>query len=280
MVHRRRLRTELRKARARTKLTQEQVASAMDWSLSKIIRIETGSVGISTNDLRALLDLYGINTVDQVNELIELARLSRLPSWWSKYRGDISNQFMQFLEYEEAASVMRAYEPLLLPGLTQTEQYSSVIMHELAFPDASEQMIQSRIEIRLSRQQLLEMPDPPTLIYVVDESAIQHLLGENSAAKDQLARLIDLAQRPNIEIEVVPFSQGLHRGMLEPFLILEFPDPEDNDVVFLESSRDMIFTNDEAGEITGYREVFEHLRSISIGPEGTLEYFKRLAQSI
>jgi transcriptional regulator with XRE-family HTH domain len=278
LVQRRRLRTELRRARAEARLTQGDVANAMDWSLSKIIRIETGAVGISTNDLRALLSLYEIHDQARTDELVELARASRQTSWWSTYRGDISPQYLQYIEYEEAASILRTYEPLLLPGLFQTEEYAAAIIRGLADLDTPAELIQTRIEIRLTRQRLLEQTTPPTLISVVDESAIQRLIGERSIAKGQIARLIDLANRPNITIEIVPFSAGLHRGMLEPFLILEFSDPEDGDVLFLETSRDMIFSHDEAGEITGYREVFEQLTSISLGPAGTLAYLVDLAK--
>jgi hypothetical protein len=251
----------------------------MDWSLSKVIRIETGAVRISTNDLKALLSLYGIDDRDRTDELVELARASRpSSSGWSEYRADISPQYLQYIEYEEAATVLRLYEPLLLPGLFQTEQYASAIIRELADPGTPVEVIRTRIEIRLRRQRLLEQAVPPTLICVLDESAVQHMAGEPSVASDQIARLIDLAGRPNVTIEIVPFSAGLHRGMLEPFLILEFPDPEDSDVLFSESSRDIIVSHDEVGEITGYREVFEQLRSISLGPAGTLAYLANLAR--
>ena len=279
LVQRRRLRTELRRARSGANLTQEQVAKAMDWSLSKIIRIETGAVGISTNDLKALLSLYKIHDSERTDELVELARASRQSSWWSKYRGDISPQYLQFIEYEEAASVLRTYEPLVLPGLLQTKEYADAIIR-IAAPDTPADLMQTRTEIRLTRQLLLEQPSSPTLMCVLDEAAIQRLVGERSIAPGQINRLISLAARPNVTIEIVPFDAGLHPGMLESFIVLEFPDPEDSDVLFVETSRDMIISHDEAGEISGYLEVFEHLRSISLGPDGTLAYLMNLSKRI
>jgi hypothetical protein len=252
----------------------------MDWSLSKVIRIETGAVGVSTNDLRALLNLYEVRGPDRINELVELARASRQSSWWSKYRGEISPQFLQYIEYEEAASVLRTYEPLLLPGLLQTEEYAAAIIRGLADPETPADLMRTRIEIRLRRQRLLEQETPPTFTFVVDEAAIQRLIGEREIAQSQIARLVEAANRPNITIEVVPFSAGLHRGLLEPFVILEFPDAEDSDVLFLESSRDMILSHDEAGDITGYREVFEELRSISLSPDASLSYLADLVKRI
>jgi hypothetical protein len=252
----------------------------MDWSLSKVIRIETGAVGVSTNDLRALLSLYGIRALDRISELVELARASRQSSWWSTYRGEISPQFLQYIEYEEAASVLREYEPLLIPGLLQTEEYAAAIIKGLADPGTPPELMQTRIEIRLRRQRLLEQETPPTLVFVVGEEAIQRLIGERSIAQGQIARLVEAANRPSITIEVLPFSAGLHRGLLEPFVILEFPDAEDSDVLFLETSRDMILSHDEAGDITGYREAFEELRSASLGPDGTLAYLADLVKRI
>jgi transcriptional regulator with XRE-family HTH domain len=282
LVQRRRLRTELRRARAEARLTQEQVANAMDWHPSKVVRIENGEVGVRTNDLRALLSLYEIHDPDRTDELIELARVSREASWWRKeYRDYISDQYLQLIEYEEAASVVRTYEPLLVPGLLQTEEYAAAIMRELADSDTPAELIRTRIEIRLIRQQhLLEQAAPPTLICVLDESAIRRLIGERDVALGQMARLIDLANRPNITIEIVPFTAGLHRGMLESFTVLEFPDPEDSDVLFRETSRDMIFSRGEDEPTIGYREVFEHLRHISLGPAGTLAYLTDLVKQI
>jgi transcriptional regulator with XRE-family HTH domain len=97
VVPRRRLRTELKRARQQAGLTQEAVAAEMDWSLSKIIRIETGAVGISTNDLTALLRLYRIDSAERANQLVALARAARQQSWWSKYRGSVSPAYFQYL---------------------------------------------------------------------------------------------------------------------------------------------------------------------------------------
>ena len=281
LVQRRRLRTELRTARQDARYTQEQVARSMEWSLSKVIRIESGSVGVSANDLRALLDLYGIAGSERVDELLDLARASRQSSWWSRrYKADISAQYLQFIEYEEAASVLRMYEPLLLPGLWQTREYATAIIRQLADPDTPQSLIETRIEIRMRRQELLDQDPPPEIVCVLDEAAVQRTAGQRNVARGQIERLIELAGRPNIRLGVVPFGAGFHRGMLEPFHLLEFPDHEDSDVLFSESSRDTILSRDESGEIAGYRAVFEDLRDASLGEADTLTYLSDLASQI
>ena len=280
LVQRRRLRAELRRARSAANLTQEQVATAMDWSLSKIIRIETGAVGVSTNDLKALLRLYGIDDADRTDELVELARVSRQTSWWSKYRGDISLPFFQLIEYEQASSVLRTYQPLLVPGLLQTTEYADMTFRRFAETDITEDIIRTRIKIRQTRQQLLEQSSPPTMMFVLSEAVAQHLVGERSIATDQIDRLIKMADRPNVTIELIPFGAGLYRGMLESFTVVEFPEPEDSDVLYRETIRDTIITRDQAEEIRGYREVFENLRNVSLGPDNTLTYLANLLKKI
>ena len=161
LVQRRRLRTELRRARSAADLTQDQVAQAMDWSLSKIIRIETGAVNVSTNDLKALLNLYNILDPERTSQLIELARAARQTSWWNKYKEAISDQYFQLIGYVEAASVVRSYEPLLIPGLLQTPEYAETTFQKFAESGEPSNLIQARMEIRLTRQQLFDRPTAP-----------------------------------------------------------------------------------------------------------------------
>lgn len=251
----------------------------MDWSISKIIRIETGSVGISTNDLTALLRLYQIIDQNQTEHLVALARVARQPSWWSKYREIVSTKYIQFIEYEEAAYIIRSFEPLVIPGLLQTEEYANTVIRELS-DDLSPKAVDARVEIRMTRQQLLEQSDPPLGFFIVDEAVIRRLLGDNIIMRRQLDRLITMADKPNVTIEMVPFSAGLYHGIAEAFSIVEFDDIADSDVLYLEGSRESILSHDETGEISIYREVFEELRAISLGPEGSLAYLREVAKEV
>src|ERR1700742_4013413 len=114
VVQRRRLRTEVRRARLDADLPQEQVAAAMDWSLSKLIRIENGTVGISMNDLKAILAHYKITDEGHTAELIALSRAARERSWWNAYR-EISPRLVQLIEYESASFIIRNFQPMLIP---------------------------------------------------------------------------------------------------------------------------------------------------------------------
>src|ERR1700744_4412289 len=230
-VQRRRLRAELRRSRLDAGLTQEQVASAMDWSLSKLIRIENGSVGISTNDLKAILQHYKITDEDRTTELLALSKASRERSWWSTYRESISKRLIQLIEYENAAYISRHYEDLVIPGLLQIPDYMRVSTNQLA-PEMSADQVDIVIEVRLKRQELLKRADGPLLFFVMDEAVVRRLVGGKDVMRRQLQRLIEAADMPNVTVEVIPFTAGLLPGLQAPFVIHEFPDAADDDVLY------------------------------------------------
>jgi transcriptional regulator with XRE-family HTH domain len=279
LVERRRLRTELRQARQDAGLTQEAVAQQMDWSLSKIIRIETGSVGVSTNDLSALLRLYRVRDPQRVKDLKELGRASRQQAWWSKYRSMLEPTYFQYIEYETSASVIRAYHTLAIPGLLQTEEYATAVIRRYG-ANLSPKTVSARVEVRIKRQELLlGRPRSSSLFFVIDEAVIHRLNGEEDLRKAQLEKLISMAERPGITIEIVPFAAGIYRGMGEDFVILEFPGTVD-DVIYFENVRDQLLSHEKTEEISSYRELFEDLRKVSLDPKSTIDYLGKVADAI
>jgi transcriptional regulator with XRE-family HTH domain len=278
-VQRRRLRAELRRERQQAGLTQEQVATAMDWSLSKVIRIEAGSVGISTNDLKALLRYYKILDEGRIAELVALAKAGRERSWWSMYRDVASARLLQFIEYEAAAFITRNFEPLLVPGLLQTEEYARAIIRELA-SDATAERVDALVDIRMKRGELLDRADPPLLFFILDEAVVRRLVGGKAVMRRQVRRIIELADRPYVTVEIVPFSAGVHPGLQGPFVVHEFPDPADDDVLYLESPVGDVISRDDPEEILRYREAFEELRQLSLGPADSVTYLDKVANEM
>jgi transcriptional regulator with XRE-family HTH domain len=271
VVQRRRLRAELRRARLEAGLTQEQVASAMDWSLSKLIRIENGTVNISTNDLKAILALYKITDEERTAGFIALSRGARERSWWSAYRDVASPRLLQMIEYEAASIITRNFQPLLVPGLLQTEEYALSVYRGLN-PQESEERIESLVEVRMRRQELLSRPDAPLLFFVVDQAVVQREVGGKAAMRRQLSQMVELVAMPNVTIEVVPFGAGAHPGLLGSFQIYEFPDTADDDALWLEGPTGDLVSRDNPEEILSFREKFEQLRNISLGAEGSVKF--------
>ena len=280
VVQRRRLRAELRQARQDAGLTQEMVAEAMDWSLSKLIRIENGAVGISTNDLNALLRLYEVRDPSRVGMLIARGREARKRTWWSRYRSVLSPAYFQYIQYETSASIIRSYETLMIPDLLQTEEYATSVARPYRL-DFISRTAQTLTEVRMERQELLfSRTDPPLLFFVLDEAVIQRLNGAPNLRQAQLEKLIRMANQPTVIIEIVPFSVGPHPGMATNFNILEFGTAADNDVLYLGTTRDSLFSNNEAEEVSKYRELFEELRGMSLRPKESLTCLSNIAQDM
>lgn len=270
-VSRRRLRTELRRARNEAGLTQERTAQEMDWSLSKLIRIENGTNSISTNDLKVLVQYYGITDEKRIAELLALSKSSRERSWWSAHPG-IPKPLAELIEYETAAHVSRHYEDLVMPGLLQTTDYMRASTRQLA-PDLPADRVDAVIEVRVKRQEeMFERADPQMLFFVLDEAVIRRMVGGPGVMRRQLQRLIESADMPNVTVEVVPFTAGLVQGLQTSFVIYGFLDDADEELLYLENPRGDLLIQNKRDEIKSYREDFERLRQASLGPEGTIDF--------
>jgi transcriptional regulator with XRE-family HTH domain len=261
----------LRTAREAAGLTQEQVAQEMDWSLSKIIRIESGAVGVSPIDARALLRLYGVTDKARVDELVGLARSSRARRWWSSYTAALPAPYTAYIGLEAETSSVLCYTPTKLPALFQTKTYATKAVRR----DQSGADEQSQVEVRLARQrEVLGKEHPPHITAVIDEAVVRRIASDPRTKREQLERLVALCGEPNITIQVLPFAAGVD-GFPNPFAILEFPDPSDDAVMYLENGLgdDVV---DQPDLVRPYRHEFERLREMALSPAETQEMIKRI----
>ena len=259
--YRRRVRDVLRKAREDQNLTQRQAADALDWSMSKLVRIEAGTVGVSTTDLRALLQLYKVTDEEQVGAVVDMARATRRRPWFSKYQRILNPAFAQYLGYESSASAIRSFQLLTIPGLLQTDDYTRAIL------DANRATsIDERVELRIARQELLDRDSCPEIFYVLDEAALHRRVGGTAVMRGQLRHLKKLMEHPKISIQVVPFSAGAHPSMSGSFTILEFAD-WDEDVLYQETARGSVTSREDQDRVAEYRESFDLLRAASMGEQ-------------
>jgi transcriptional regulator with XRE-family HTH domain len=267
---RRRLRFQLRRLRETATLTQEQVAAEMDWSLSKLLRIEAGTSSISTNDLKVMLQLFGIADRQQIQELLDLARTSRRRMWWDSYRDVATPSMTSFLGLEADATGMSLYGLGTVPSLFQTEQYAREAL--LATPDRpSEERVRRLVELRIYRQrEVLGQGIAASITILVDEGVLRRMVGGSEIMAAQLEHLRTLAARPNVDLRVVPFA-ALWRPMVDgSFQILDFPEPDDPGVLHLESdlAYSQLYVNPD--HIDRYRAVFRDLAKASLPPDASL----------
>ena len=266
-VGRRLLRTELRRARDAAGLRQADVAAALDWSPSKLIRIESGDVRISINDLRALLAHYGVKDKTRVDTLLELAKSSRTGSFYDQYASDLKDGFRDYLAFEASATVIRQYDPVLISGLLQTEEYARAILRDAygLSPDQADRLW----AVRQHRQELHDRENAPELRFVIDEVAIARQVGPHGKVmRRQIERLRDHADEPHIVLRVLPFSAGAHPGMAGTFVLLEFDNPDLDDLVHLETV-DQVTVKDDSSLIAEYADRFQALEKMSLSEEDT-----------
>jgi transcriptional regulator with XRE-family HTH domain len=266
-VQRRRLRVELKRARQDADKTQRDVAEAMDWSTSKLIRIENGDVKITRNDLKALLDYYGVTDERRVTDLTDMARKAREDPW-SDFRDVHTAPFLQYLGYESSAWIIRDSTIAWVPGLLQIEEYNSALQREV-FGEKQE-VAERRWDARQRRQGLHERDDPPQMFFIFDESVIRRQVGGPGVMRRQLQRIRELSAERHVTTQILPFSAGGHAGLNGPFTILEFRDPSDDHVLFLEQAGDRT-TRDDPDETALYLERFYELEKVALSRDETLE---------
>jgi transcriptional regulator with XRE-family HTH domain len=265
-VARRRLRLALRRVREAQRVTQSQIAEALEWSLSKVNRIESGDVTISNTDLRALLEFLGVTDAAVIEHLTDQARASRQRGWWDQpqYREHLTPSTLQLLQFESEATAIRTFQPTLFPGLLQTREYAAAILD--VFADAPGGAAPDvRLAARMRRRaQLLERPDPPTYYVVVEESVVQRHVGGRPVMVGQLRSIIDTSHSSAAIIRVLPLARGAP-SMLGAFTIFDLGD-EENAVLYREYVvGDEIVESPE--DIRRYRQMFEQIWDNSLSDE-------------
>jgi transcriptional regulator with XRE-family HTH domain len=275
-VRGRRLRYELRRLREQAGLTRDETARCLDWSGSKISRIETGQSRAQTGDVRDLLDVYGV-TGDHAEALVQLAREARKRGWWTAYNDVFTGTYVGL---EAEASAMRTYEPQIIPGLLETEDYTRALIRA-ALVRADPDEIERRVQARMARQEILARPDAPEIWAVLDEPAILRPVGGQAVMKAQLRHLIDVTAAPNstITLQILPLAIGSHPGLSGPFVILDFPTSEDPPVVYLETATDGLYL-EETAETERYNLMFDHLRASALSARESASLIARLAEEM
>jgi transcriptional regulator with XRE-family HTH domain len=271
-VRRRQLRVALRQQREAANLTQNAVAKALDWSLSKLIRIETGNQRVSVTDLRAMLALYGVADKETVEDLASIARASRGPSWWHAYRDIISPQFAQYLGHEGAASSFCSFHPLVVPGLLQIKEYIIALVSGLVDDERAHRIA----EFRLERQERLLANSGFAFKFIVNEEALYRWVGGPHVMLRQLQYLAEAAEQENISIGIVPFQAGAHPGLAAPFVLLDGAGMNGG-MAFIEAiDGDRLLQEDPKG-VARYKAYFRELSSLSLSPDRTDDLLRELA---
>ncbi|WP_188188641.1 helix-turn-helix domain-containing protein [Nonomuraea sp. SYSU D8015] len=273
-VRRLRLGQELRLLRERRKLTGARAAKELGWSPSKVSRIEAARTMPSTDDIKALVKLYRVDG-DKLDELIGLLRDAEQRGWWEDYEDSLPEEYTRFLGLEAEAISQRSWEPQIVPGLLQTEDYArEVILASRGIARITHSGVRSRVEARLDRQQrVLHRPDPCRLTVVLDESALMRRFGEPSVMREQMEHLLEISMLPHVGVHVLTMD-SLHPVNTGTFIHLQFA--AFDDVVYLEQLYTASFVEDLA-RVAGYETAFDHIKAEALDEDESRVLIQRKA---
>jgi transcriptional regulator with XRE-family HTH domain len=278
------LRNELIRLRKESGLTQDQVAAAMDWSQSKLIRMEGGRSSITKVDLDALLTTYRISSERDRERLQELNRGARARAWWASYGDEIDPTYLEYVGYEAGAVFIRSFEQVFIPGLVQTPEYAEVLTRLTINPPEAEARVDSTVGLRLRRQEkLAERSQPPRQYYVIDEAVIRRHIGisqDPDIMPNQLRHLAERARREELlTVRVIPFKAGAYQGPASPFTLLEF-DSVLPDVLYRDAGRDKTLIAGGDRRIVEYADDFETLLQSALSSDESIELIEQAAEDI
>lgn len=228
-VRLRRIARELAQLREAAGLSPEDAATQLGWSRPKLNRIENAKTRPKLADVSDVCDLYGVDSTKRAG-LLQLAREARQRGWWAAY-GDVFSG--SYVGLEDDAAIIRSWQPQMIPGLLQTEDYARAVLQ--VGHDIGDEVVHRRVQARMARKTLLSRPNPPTLHAVLDEAILRRMIGGPDVMRDQLAHLQSAGRRDNVTIQVLPFTAGAHSGLTSSFVVLDFAEPVDPDVAFIET---------------------------------------------
>ena len=259
-VRQRRLGRELRRLREQAELTPEAAARPLGWSRSKLNRVENARIAVTPSDVANACDLYRADFATKT-ELIQLCKDAAVRGWWTAY-SDVFTGYYIALETE--ATIIRKWEPILIPGLLQSEEYAYEVIGT-ARPELTKSQLDRHVGARMTRKINLLRPGAPTLHALIDEAALRRPVGSPGLMARQLNDILQVSDWPNITIQVLPTTVGAHSGMEGAFSILGFGD-EDPEVGYIECSSGDVYV-EAADQLLRLTLMFERLRDICLSPK-------------
>jgi len=250
MVSRLMVGVTLRRLREQQGLTQADAGQAIGAPDAQIACLERGQAGFRMRDLVGLCALYGVTDQIQRATLLDLALRANDGEWWHAYRDVVPGWFARYLGLEQAASQIRGYEHHLVPGLLQVPDYARAILSRYS---ATTRETERRLELRMRRQDILCSPQSPRLWVVIGEEALRREDGSRATMRVQLRGLLRACDMPRVTIQILPQRPGVQPAGAGPVTMVRLPDPQLEDVVYLEQ-----FTTADYPEDRGQRDYYRH----------------------
>ena len=274
-ARRRELAKLFRDLRRQRGLPLEQVAAAIDSSVSKVSRLETGLRSISVEDARRLAEFYSLSGAE-LSRVVHIAEEARGRSWWDS-RGQ-PPAMRAYIGLEQVATMIAAFTCNIVPGLFQTEAYATALVSG-TWIDTEPASNADAVSNRMRRQQLLERADSPWIHAVLDESALHRVVGSPSIMHEQLLALLETGRHPRISLRVIPFTAGAHPGLDNQFFMLHVGDEQKLELVHVDGIGGSV-NFDKPSELGRYVRAWNELTSIALPPLDSAALIARAADKM
>ena len=255
-------------ARRKADLSQAEVTAQLGWNSSKISRLENGRSYPTVAEVTALLELYGTDTATRA-ALVDLARQVKKRGWWTTY-GDIFTG--SYMDAEDAAAEIRDWETQLIPGLLQTPAYARTVFDAI-WPNEDDETTEQRVRARMARKALLDRDNGPHLHAILDEAVFRRGSTHRDVMAGQVRALTD--QLPRVTLQILPFDRGLHGGVEGAFVVMSFPESEDDDgrwtdpdVAYIAGTAGETYV-ESAEEVSRCNLAFERIADAALTPKQT-----------
>ncbi|MCT4353215.1 helix-turn-helix transcriptional regulator [Streptomyces sp. Je 1-79] len=269
----------LQDLRERAGLKREEAARILRVAPATIRRMETAEVALKIPYVQLLLKAYGI-TESEAEAFVALAEEANLPGWWQRFHDVLPGWFSMYVSLEGAASLIRAYEPQFVPGLLQTEGYARAILRSGAVGGGSAEEIDRHVALRMERQSLLTREDAPKLWVIMDETVFRRPVGDGpEVMRDQLDRLLEASELPNVTLQIAEFASGHHPGTYGPFVLFRFAVPELPDMVYSEYLTGAVYL-DARPEVASHLEVMDRMAAQAATAQRTKEILRGLREEL
>lgn len=267
----------LREARGWTLAEAVEVLGNKDTKLS---RLENGQSSVRTLDIRVLYEALGA-TKEETAWALETAKHCNQRGRWSGYRSIYGKFFRMAVDLEEDASAINHYQSEMLPGLLQTEAYTRG-MFSASGRQFTDEALKLALRARTERQQVLTKSDAPQVGFVMSESAILRMVGDEAVMRDQLRHVAEVAELPNVHLQVLPFKARTYPpGCLYPFTMFRIPSPGKSgplEYVYVEDYDDGRYRDDHES-IATYSNLWQRFVGAALDPVQSRELLLRLADS-
>jgi transcriptional regulator with XRE-family HTH domain len=243
--------SEVRRLRERNGWTLEELADKLGWALSTVASMETARRNPPHGLPERADELFGLP--EMLSHLAELVRAA--PRWFEHY-----------IELEAKATKINIWANSLVPGLFQTEDYARTIIRA-AQPMMSDEAFEAGAAMRLQRQSILDLPNPPLIWGVLHEAVVKQPVGNVEITRAQLKRLVELARMPHVNLQILTSAAAELAGSTGPFTMFEIS--EQPQVAFAEGRR-VGRLIDQKDELTEVSLAYDRLRAAALSPEASI----------